>query len=341
MLENVSKIINDRILQEESSEEFRELISESFADENIEFIDRSKSNMLDLFSEDTMVDLDKINSGFTSEEPFDDNYKVELNSDLTDDDLTDLQSEKAFDDNYSSAYDHDLETNNLLDKEVAYSDNQRTPVDISGYSAESSGLFNENYYAEEGGKWGNETGLKITKTAGGFEDNGGTYPTSMFFEDGEEISENDLKEKDMFFEDEIPDGEQIETKSDQDGGPTIDQYDLAADDGKETIEQPDNITEMMFECGGYDDTNETSSMFFESKDEDDDDDDKDDKKKKDDDVEDAEDDEPKEDLDDDDDDEDDDDDKEDKKKKDDDKEECDCGECEECKKKAAKEFFFD
>lgn len=134
----------------------------------------------------------------------------------------------------------------------------------------------------------------------------------------------------MFFEDEIPDGEQIETKSDQDGGPTIDQYDLAADNGKDTIKQPDNITtEMMFECGDECEalvppTDPAGSgeqllatdgkgnglqnglqMFFESDDEDDDDD------------------------------------KEDKKKKDDDKEECDCGECEECKKKAAKEFFFD
>jgi len=337
MLENVSKIINERILHEESSNEFKELISESF-DENFELIDRRQNNMFDLFSEDTTVDLDKINNGFTSEDPFDDNYKVELNSDLTDDDLTDLESEKAYDDNFSSAYDHDLETNNLLDKEVAYSDNQRTPVDISGYSAESAGLFNENYYAEC-----DENKSKLDMF---FE--GNELPTP----DGEKLDANGnndtTQSMSMFFEDEIPDGEQIETKSDQDGGPTIDQYDKAADDGKETIEQPDNITEMLFE--NDDDTldecntkfDDSMPMYFESKDEEDEDDDE---------VESGDDDEIK-DVEDDESEDDSDDDKEKTKKEK--KEECGCDDDEECehckdddkkdkkdKKEEAKSFFFD
>jgi len=353
MLENVSKIINERILHEESSNEFKELISESF-DENFELIDRRQNNMFDLFSEDTTVDLDKINNGFTSEDPFDDNYKVELNSDLTDDDLTDLESEKAYDDNYSSAYDHDLETNNLLDKEVAYSDNQRTPVDISGYSAESAGLFNENYYAEDEMGKGFQGQSEGSKDLKGFEECGD--PTGT---DG-----NAYKVK-MFFEsDEVPDGEQIETKSDQDGGPTIDQYDKAADNGQETIEQPDNITEMLFEADGDDSISTEqllaepgdaspdqggSAMFFESEDEDKKDDDEKKEDDSDDEIESAEDDEIK-DVEDDESEDDSDDDKEKTKKEK--KEECGCDDDEECehckdddkkedKKEEAKSFFFD
>lgn len=293
--------------------------------------------MFDIFGEETKVDLITDNN-LTKSDAFDDNYHVQLNPDITDDDLTPLQNIDAFDDKYKAEYDHDLTTDNLLNKEVAYSDNQRTPVDITGYSAESSGLFNENYYAEEEGN------SNLKDGEGELSDSDNEIGGSMFFEGNEEVGAGEEKKFvsnpiaadeckefgdsntiDMFFEDdELTDIDNDSIDAGGDDMSTIEQPERA-DADQTTMGEP-TVTQMIFE------TSDDECDGCECDDEDDDDkkkdkDDDDKKKDKDDDddeVDNADDDEPDkaseklddkddEDKDDKDDDEDDDD-KEDKKK---------------------------
>ena len=291
MLEKVSAIINERLKIQEGSDEFKQLISESFSDDNVEFIkDRSKIKMFDIFGEETKVDLVTDNT-LTKSDAFDDNYHVQLNPDITDDDLTPLQNIDAFDDKYEAKYDHDLTTDNLLDKEVAYSDNQRTPVDITGYSAESSGLFNENYYAEEEENVEANLGKSATEEGSSKLDD----TPAMFFENSELDDNTNSKiklecgpeddELAMFFEDdELTDIDNDSIDAGGDDMSTIEQPERA-DADQTTMGEP-TVTQMMFEAA--DDECEECEEKEEDKDKKEKDDDEEEEDKKDIDVDDDE-----------------------------------------------------
>lgn len=204
MLKDVTQRINARIQAEEDILTFRDLISEDATNiDNIldapikNYNESGDDNMLrddfDFLFEDTQTDAEL--QTFLQDETFPaDNASWGYRSDMADSDLTKLQSSTDYNDNYSFNYTSDSLPNTNLNKETNYSDNQHTPVDITGFSNESvemDALFLLEEAEQDSGEG------EPTDTA----------DEDFFFEDDDmsdidnECGDDDMKSEDFFFED--------------------------------------------------------------------------------------------------------------------------------------------
>ena len=163
MLKGVSSTINNRILNEESQEDFLLAISEDehigFLDEDVEGVQNLNENgdelsMLDqdnyLLGEDTEYGDPDLTTSFQDETDADDDCEYDGDSDINAD--TALDDEVDYDDNFETDYVSDTLPNSLLDKEETYSDNQTKPVDLDAYIDESEEFDMNDYdYLSEAG----------------------------------------------------------------------------------------------------------------------------------------------------------------------------------------------